>query len=66
MLRIPEGSRDQIKTDNVDSPSRMREILKVYSKQVNPRPSWEAVVEALESLGMEDTASHLRYKYIIA
>ena len=64
MLSISEGNLNQIKNDNANSLSCMREMLKDYRKQVNPQPSWEAVVDALESLGMKDTASHLQSKYL--
>ena len=65
MLRIPDGSLSQIKTDNGSNCSScMREMLRFYLRQVAPSPSWEAVAAALESLGLSDTAERIRCKYL--
>ena len=64
MLKIPDGSLSQIKTDNGSNCSNcMREMLRCYLRQV-ASPSWEAVVTALESLQLSDTAECIRRKYL--
>ena len=63
-LEIPDGNLIQIKADHPnDSSNCMREMLRVYLRQVNPPPSWEAVAETLDFLGHSDLAENIRSKY---
>ena len=67
-LNIGVDKVNQIKTDNHNNcRSCMRELLKVYVKRIDPAPSWEAVVEAIEALRLDELvtiATHLRSKYL--
>ena len=63
-LLIDDGDLVQISSDNVmDSRSRLRAMLRKWLARVNPRPTWTAVIEALEQLGDEELAGRLKSKY---
>ena len=63
-LEIEDGKLEQIKTDNAsDSRSCLREMLRTWLSRVDPPPSWSAIAGALERLGDENLADHLRSKY---
>ena len=64
MLGIHSGILDNIAAKNCDN--CLREMLKVWLKQVDPPPRWQAVVaEALEVLGEPKLARELRQRYIL-
>ena len=63
-LQIDDGDLAQIRLDNaMDSRGCLREMLRKWLARVNPRPTWTAIVEALEQLGDEELAGRLRSKY---
>ena len=65
MLGLDPGVLDTIKaTENNVSQNCLREMLTVWTKQVDPPPSWSAMAEAIECLGDEQLADHLRTKYV--
>ena len=65
-LDIEEGNLRQIKSDNSgDSKACLREMLRMWLSQVDPPPSWTAIVEALDNLGHKDIAQHIRTKYCL-
>ena len=65
LLKIDAGNLDSIKTsENNVSQNCLREMLTVWTKQVEPPPSWSAMAEAIECLGDEQLADHLRTKYV--
>lgn len=47
-LRLSSGQLSTIEADNDKSADRLREMLKGWLKLVNPPPSWEELVEAVE------------------
>ena len=64
MLGIDSGILDTIAANNPKNCDNcLREMLKVWLKQVDPPPGWQAVVEALEVLGEPKLASELRQRY---
>ena len=64
LLGIDTGTLDAIKaSQNHRSQSCLREMLKVWLKRAEPPPSWSAITEAVELLGDESLANHLRTKY---
>ena len=64
LIRISDGQLKQIRTDNAsNSRSCLREMLRTWLSRVDPPPSWSAIIEALEDLGDEGLAAHLRSKY---
>ena len=64
MLNIDSGSLDSIETDNPrNCENCLREMLKVWLKQVNPAPSWQAIVEALDVLEEPKLAKELKQRY---
>ena len=51
-----------IEQDNNDTSSRFREMLYTWLKMVDPSPSWEGLIVALEkeSVGCDDVAEDVR------
>ena len=65
-LEIEDSDLKQIKSDNSgDSKACLREMLRMWLSRVAPPPSWSAIVEALDNLGHQDIAHHIRTKYCI-
>ena len=63
-LQVDDGDLAQIRLDNaIDGRGRLREMLRKWLSRVDPRPSWTAIVEALEQIGDEELAGRLRSKY---
>ena len=48
------------KVENSSSQDCLREMLKLYLKQVKPPPTWSAVADVLETVGEEELAGNLR------
>ena len=44
-------------------PKNFREMLKLWLKQVDPPPTWSAIIEATEVLGNEPLAEELGKKH---
>jgi hypothetical protein len=60
-LDIKEGQLKQIKSDNAgECKACLREMLRAWLSRVAPPPSWSAMADALDSLGHQDIATHLR------
>lgn len=54
----------RIKGDNQQSCKKcFREMIKAWFQQVDPPPSWSAIIEAIENLEYESLAHELRKKY---
>ena len=67
LLGIEPGRLNAIKTaENHTAQSCLREMLKIWLKRVFPPPSWTAIAEAVEVLGDQSLADHLRTKYHVA
>ena len=65
LLKIDAGNLDAITiSENNVSQNCLREMLTVWTEQVDPPPSWSAMAEAIECLGDEQLADHLRTKYV--
>ena len=63
-LDIDDGKLKQINADKGgDSKACLREMLRVWLSRVAPPPSWSAMADALNTLGHEDIATHLRTRY---
>ena len=66
LLGIKTGQLDAIKTaENRTAQSRLREMLKIWLNRVSPPPSWSAIAEAIEFLGDQTLANHLRTSYCV-
>ena len=66
-LEIEDSNLKQVKSDNPgDSRACLREMLRIWLSGADPRPSWPAVVEALNNLGQIDIAQHIRTKYCVS
>ena len=64
-LGLKSDSLDIIKTDHPNqSKDCFREMIKLWLRQVHPRPSWSAMIEAIEILGHELLAQNLREKFL--
>ena len=64
MLNLNQGSLNTIKGDFPNQSKKcFREMIKLWFKQVDPRPSWSALVEPLEILGYQLLAKSLKDKY---
>jgi hypothetical protein len=63
MLEIEEGQLNKVKSDNAGSGDCLREMLKIWLKRVDPKPSWSSMAEALEVLREQSLAEHIRKSY---
>ena len=65
-LDIEEGNLKQINSDKSgDSKACLREMLRMWLSQIDPPPSWLAIVEALDNLGHKDIAQRIKTKYCL-
>ena len=65
ILKLAPGSLDTVKLNYPSSASKcFREMIKLWLKQVNPRPSWAAIIEAVDILEHESLAEQLRKKFL--
>ena len=64
-LSIIPGKLDAIKSSDSQSHNRLREMLKVWLQQVEPAPTWKAMVKAIRDVGNDNLASELEKKYCI-
>ena len=48
LLDIPSGTLDNIERDEADTNSRLRAMLTVWLKQINPTPTWTQLIDAVE------------------
>ena len=64
-LRVPLHALKGIAQDNKDVNDRFREMLIAWLNLVNPKPTWEALVDALRqpAVGEEQLAQGVRQKY---
>jgi hypothetical protein len=62
-LDLNEGDLSAIKNDHHESKKCFREMLKLWLKQVEPPPTWSAIIEAIDTLQYESLAKELRKKY---
>ena len=51
-----------MKADCSDSGSCLKEMLRIWLKRVDPKPSWRELIEALNDLGEEKRADDIRRK----
>ena len=64
LLDIDDGPLSKIKADNRgDSGDCLREMFRIWLKKVDPPPSWNDIVEALECLGEEKLSQELKGRY---
>ena len=64
-LKLSPDTMDKIKGEERDSNDQLIEMLKVWLKRVEPKPTWEALVQALRSrsVGREQEAVTVESKY---
>ena len=62
-LELEQGQLSAINRDHCDSNKCFREMLKLWLKQVDPPPTWSAIIEAIEVLGHKPLAKDLKKKY---
>ena len=63
ILELKEGQLSAIRNDYRESNKCFREMLKLWLKQVEPHPTWSAIIEAIDILQYESLAKELRKKY---
>ena len=64
-LRLESGLLEMIKEDNPkDCRACLREMLKEWLKQIDPPPSWVAIIKAVKDAGYRPLARTLRDKYL--
>jgi hypothetical protein len=64
LLDIEEGRLSKVKSDNNNiSDNCLREMLKIWTKKVDPKPSWSSMADALIVLGEESLAGDIRTTY---
>ena len=62
-LDLEQGQLNAIKSDHQQSMKCFKEMLKLWLKQVDPPPTWSAIIEAMNVLGYKSLAEELRKKY---
>ena len=64
-LKLPTDLHDRIMSQYSDHLDRLLHVLKEFLRRVEPRPTWSAVVNALESpsVGMAKLAEKIEQKY---
>ena len=60
ILGLKEGDLSAIKSDHHDAKRCFREMLRLWLKQIEPPPTWSAIIDAME---YESLAEELRKKY---
>ena len=64
-LQLESGLLEIIKEDYPNNcRACLREMLKEWMKQVNPPPSWSAIIKAVKDAGYSSLARTLREKYL--
>ena len=64
MLDIDDGELSKVKLDNADNcDDCLREMLNIWLKKVDPKPLWSSMADALDDLGEESLAEHIRKTY---
>ena len=63
ILELKEGDLSAVKSDHHDSKRCFREMLRLWLKQVEPPPTWSAIIDAIHILQYESLAEELRKKY---
>ena len=63
LLGIEPGRLDTIKVAENVPQNCLREMLKIWLKRVSPPPLWSAIADAIDLLGDQNLADHLRTKY---
>ena len=64
MLDIDDGELSEVKSDNAGNCGDcLREMLNIWLKKVDPKPSWSSMAGALGDLGEESLAEHIRKTY---
>ena len=64
-LQLESGLLEIIKKDNPnDCRACLREMLKEWMKQIDPSPSWSAIIKAVKDCGYRPLARTLRNKYL--
>ena len=63
-IRLGMGEKvDSIEENFKDSKKCLLEVLRIWLKQVNPPPTWAAIIESVEYLGEMQLGRELREKY---
>ena len=64
LLDIDDYLLSKVKADyHGDSGDYLREMLHMWMKKVDPPPSWNDIVEALECLGEKKLSQELKRRY---
>ena len=59
-IGIKPNILESIKKDNSSQEDCLREMLKVWEKQVDPPPTWSTMADALHIIGENELARNLR------
>ena len=64
MLEIDNGELSKVQSNNAgNSDDCLREMLKIWLKKVDPKPSWSSMAEALDDLREQSLAERIRKTY---
>ena len=64
-LHIEDGILQAIECDNPNNSRKcFNKMLRHWLKQVNPPPTWSAIIDAIDTLGHESLALDLTEKYV--
>lgn len=65
MLKLPLGPLNSIAAKYQQDPQKcMMAMFELWLKRLDPPPTWDAVIEAVQFLGEEKLALELREKHI--
>ena len=62
-LDLEQGQLSAIRSDHRESNKCFREMLKLWLNQVEPPPTWSAIIDAIDTLQHKLLAEELRKKY---
>jgi hypothetical protein len=63
LLDLPQGLLQKIETNKGRADDRLREMLSEWLKQVDPRPTWASLTEAVEPVD-QAKAQEIKTRYI--
>lgn len=65
ILGIPEGELNKIKRDNFNqSDDCLREMISKWLKMIDPEPTWDRLVNAVEKINEKKKAQDIKSKYL--
>ena len=64
-LKLSQVLMDTIEDEYDYTRDHFREVLKHWLKLAEPRPTWQALIDALREIGEPELAEHIRCSYTL-